>query len=130
MTCLEARLRISFFLLLGTESFALAPRVPWPTALLRPRTLINERLELTNSGWLADSMLVVTSIVMNSGNEHRDDLAIAGVHHNMSELIEAPHEAAQRLLWVLRQRQKVIKGPWALVPALEHVNELLAQIFP
>jgi hypothetical protein len=45
---------------------------------LRSRTLINERLELTNSGWLADSELLVTSIVMNSGNEHRDDLAVAG----------------------------------------------------
>jgi hypothetical protein len=32
-TCLEARFHISVFLLVGTESFALAPCVPQPTAL-------------------------------------------------------------------------------------------------
>jgi hypothetical protein len=68
-------------------------------------------------------------IVTHSGDEQSNDLAITGVHHTMGKLIEALHKAAQRLLWALGQRQKVIKGSRMLVPSLECINKLLAQVF-
>jgi hypothetical protein len=88
-----------------------------------------ERIELADGSQLADLELLTTLIVMNSSDKHRDNLAVADVHHTMGELEEALHEATQCLHWALRHRKKVIKGSQALVPALERVNELLAQIF-
>jgi hypothetical protein len=44
----------------------------------------------------------------------------------MGKLTKAVHKAAQHLLRVLGQRQKVVKGSQALVPALERINELFA----
>jgi hypothetical protein len=43
-------------------------------------------------------------------------------------LAETLHEAVQRLFGALGQRQQVIKGSRALVPALKCINELLTQV--
>jgi hypothetical protein len=68
---------------------------------LRSHTLVNEHIKLTDSGRLVYSELLATSIVTYSCDEHRDDLAAAGVHHTMGKFTEALHEAVQRLLWPL-----------------------------
>jgi hypothetical protein len=47
---------------------------------------------------MVDGSQIPTSIVAHSGNERRDDLAIAGVHHTMGKLTEVMHEAAQCVL--------------------------------
>jgi hypothetical protein len=73
-----------------------------------------------------DPELLATAIVVHSGDERRNHLAVTGVHHTMGKLTKAVHKAAQHLLRVLGQRQKVVKGSQALVPALERINELFA----
>jgi hypothetical protein len=48
----------------------------------------------------------------------------------VGKLIEALHKAVYCVSETLSQRQQVIKGSRALVPALEHINKLFAEVLP
>jgi hypothetical protein len=91
---------------------------------------MDERIKIADSRRLVNPELLATSIVADSDDERRNDLAVTDIHHTMGKLTEVLHKAMQHLLRALGQCQKVIKGSRALVPALEHINELLAQVFP